>query len=287
MRTLHVLNLGAGVQSTTLYLMSVLGDEPVHVPKFDAAIFADTGEEPAAVYAHLERLKSLDGPPIVVRSAGKLGDDLTRGIHTTGQRFASIPAFTMAPGAKKEGRTLRQCTREYKTRVVEQAIRRDLLGLPPHHRVPPDTKVIQYLGLSFDEPGRIITVKARFQGLSWAEPRFPLFDLYMTRLACIDYLRSALPTWEVPRSACVFCPCRSNAEWRQLRDHAPADWERACQVDEALRVPGTIVNRNMEASLYVHRSCKPLREAPIDSPESRGEQHLFGFAAECEGMCGV
>lgn len=30
-----------------------------------------------------------------------------------------------------------------------------------------------------------------------------------------------------------------------------------------------------------------VREAPIDTPESRREQYVFGFASECEGMCGV
>jgi len=47
----HILNLGAGVQSTALFLLS---REPESKLKFDLASFADTGEEPAAVYRHLE-----------------------------------------------------------------------------------------------------------------------------------------------------------------------------------------------------------------------------------------
>ena len=50
--TLRLLSLGAGVQSTTLLLMSLCGE----LPKLDAAIFADTGWEPARVYEHLERI---------------------------------------------------------------------------------------------------------------------------------------------------------------------------------------------------------------------------------------
>lgn len=46
MRELHVLNLGAGVQSTALYL---LAREPDAKLRFDVAIFADTGDEPTAV----------------------------------------------------------------------------------------------------------------------------------------------------------------------------------------------------------------------------------------------
>jgi hypothetical protein len=40
-REIHVLNLGAGVRSTALFL---LAREPEHKLHFDVAIFADTGE---------------------------------------------------------------------------------------------------------------------------------------------------------------------------------------------------------------------------------------------------
>ena len=38
----------------------------------------------------------------------------------------------------------------------------------------------------------------------------------------------------------------------------PEDWELAVKVDEALRVKGNILNRNMDAEMFVHRSCQPL-----------------------------
>ncbi len=71
MKELHILNLGAGVQSRTLYLMFLRGDL---TPQIDYAIFADTGEEPMPVYRHLEWLQSLNGPHILVRSIGRLGE---------------------------------------------------------------------------------------------------------------------------------------------------------------------------------------------------------------------
>ena len=64
------------------------------IAPIDCAIFADLGEEPKSVYAHMEWLKSLGGPTMHVVSAGILGNDLLKGINSTGQRFASIPAFT-------------------------------------------------------------------------------------------------------------------------------------------------------------------------------------------------
>ena len=54
MEQMHVISLGAGVQSTTMLLMAARGEiEPK--PKY--AIFADTGWEPRAVYQHLEWLE--------------------------------------------------------------------------------------------------------------------------------------------------------------------------------------------------------------------------------------
>jgi hypothetical protein len=61
MKSMNILNLGAGVQSTALYLMSMRQDEPDLVPLFDFAIFADTQEEPRAVYDHIKWLKGLGG----------------------------------------------------------------------------------------------------------------------------------------------------------------------------------------------------------------------------------
>lgn len=56
---LRVLSLGAGVQSTAVYLMALHGE----IPPLDHAIFADVGEEPEAVYAHLRWMQSLGGLP--------------------------------------------------------------------------------------------------------------------------------------------------------------------------------------------------------------------------------
>lgn len=286
-KAIKILSLGAGVQSTTLYLMSMRQDEPEFVPVFDYAIFADTQEEPKAVYEHLEWLKSLSGPPILMGTAGKLGDDLIGGINSTGQRFASIPFYTKAEGDEREGQTRRQCTKEYKTDVIERVIRRVVLGMEPRQRMPADVLIYQYMGLSFDEPRRIIRVKERYQGIRWAEPKFPLFEMEMSRQGCLRYLEEAAPGRSIPRSACVFCPFHDNTEWRHIRNHDRDGWERACEIDEAIRNQDARCNKGMQKPMCLHRSCVPLREAPIDTPESRGEQYTFGFARECEGMCGV
>lgn len=286
-RTCHVLNLGAGWQSTALYLMSLRRDEPEFVPVFDYAIFADTQDEPEAVYTHLDWLRSLAGPPILVRTAGRLSDPLLESTAIPGGRFASIPCFTAEIEGQNLGITRRQCTREYKVDVIEKTIRRDIFGLAKGQKTGPDHAAIQYIGLSFDEPGRIISTQARFADHRWSSPRFPLWDLQMTRGDCHRYLAKVAPGRKIPRSACVFCPYRSNAEWRNLRDDSPRDWDKAVAVDKAIRHQDSRCAKGLSHKLYLHRSCLPLERAPIDSPESRGEQHVFGFARDCEGMCGL
>jgi hypothetical protein len=295
--TYHILNLGAGVQSTTLYLMSLRQDEPEHVPPFDYAIFADTQDEPDEVYRHLDWMESLGGPPILRRSFGKLGDDIIRGHHQVRRKEGAkhragqlvdqcyqIPAFVKGATGRR-GIVPRKCTRAYKIEVVERAIREEVVGLARGQRFPGGVSVRQYFGLSYDEPSRIVRTQALARGRGWFDPRFPLFDLEMTRADCRAYLAERVPH-RTPRSACVFCPYHSDAEWRRIRDHDPAAWERACAVDEAMRTPAAACAQQLDGTLYLHESCKPLRTAPIDTPESRGEQYQFGFAQECEGMCG-
>lgn len=278
-RTLRVLNLGAGVQSTTVYLMACRGEVT-----YDYAIFADTQDEPAAVYTHLDWLRTLHGPPILVGTAGRLGDDLIAGRNSSGQRFAAIPAFTTADGGVTTGMTRRQCSKEYKTDVIEQTVRRVILGLQPRQRLPRAVTLIQGFGISMDEAGRAARIRDRFTDRRRVTPEFPLLDRYMTRADCLTWLADKVPH-EVPRSACVYCPFHTDAEWARTRA-VPADWARAVAVDAALRASGSVANRDRRQVMFVHKSCVPLVEVVLD-PKPRDRQMPMSFFRECEGVCGV
>ncbi|WP_206685945.1 hypothetical protein [Kribbella qitaiheensis] len=89
---LTALSLGAGVQSTALLLLAAEGV----LPRPDVAIFADTGWEPAAVYAQLDRLAAIAkaaGIELHRVSKGNLRDDATDPAH----RYASVPYFIRNP----------------------------------------------------------------------------------------------------------------------------------------------------------------------------------------------
>lgn len=296
-RTLHILNLGCGVQSTALYLMSLRRDEPEHVPVFDYAIFADTQEEPDEVYRHLGWLEGLDGPPILHRTFGKLGDDLIRGHHMVrrketakyrpGQEVAKcyqVPSYIRNPDGSL-GMVQRQCTDAYKINVIERTIREEIVGLARGNKFPAGVTVYQHFGLSHDEPSRVVKAQAKARSGLY-NPRFPLFDLEWSRRDCLDYLKGLVPH-QTPRSACSFCPYHKDSEWRRIRDTDPGAWERACEIDEGLRRPGAACAGDLVGIQYLHRSCTPLREARIDSRDDLPGQRLLSFASECTGMCGL
>ena len=97
--------LGQGVQSTTLALMAAHGEIG---PMPDAAIFADTGWEPAEVYEHLDWLGGgnvLPFPIYRVQAVDLRAQVQARADRADG-RFVSIPYFLDQGGMNR-----RQCTR--------------------------------------------------------------------------------------------------------------------------------------------------------------------------------
>lgn len=108
---LKVLSLGAGAQGTALLLMSIQGE----LDHLDCAIFADTGWEPAAVYAHLAWLQEqarTAGIPVHRVTSGQLRADAlrsqVRGRKTDGVRWASMP---LCAGARRRHRNDQSPTR--------------------------------------------------------------------------------------------------------------------------------------------------------------------------------
>lgn len=100
---------------------------------------------------------------------------------------------------------------------------------------------------------------------------------------CAAYLRDRVPH-PVRRSACVFCPLKSDAEWRFMKEHDPESWERAVAIDEALRSRPAAITRRLRLPIYLHRSASPLATANL---RGVGQNEFPYFATECEGGCGV
>ena len=79
----------------------MLNDE---IPKADIAIFADTGNEPKAVYEYLEYLKKLSTNKIPIYTAHKsniIEDALSEESKGTNKGFLTMPVYGRKPDGKK------------------------------------------------------------------------------------------------------------------------------------------------------------------------------------------
>jgi hypothetical protein len=259
---MHIISLGAGVQSTTMALMVAHGEI---APMPDCAIFADTQWEPAAVYQHLDWLCGVLPFPVHQVTAGNLRTAIRDRSNTTGGRFAVVPWFMRMPnGDEAMGR--RQCTSEYKLRPIQRKIV-ELLGGRPKGGAE------VWVGISVDE-----AMRCKPSRVQYIVNRWPLIEERMNRNDCLRWLeRHDYP--QPPKSSCIGCPFHSDAQWRALRD-VPNEWADAVAIDKAIRLqPG------FKGQQYMHRSMMPLDEVDFSTPEDHGQLDLFNN--ECEGMCGV
>lgn len=207
------------------------------------------------------------------RDGPDLGEHSIRIATVPRYREASPPWFALSRNGEKS-MLPKQCSKEFKTRVVYREVRK-LLGLKPRQRGPKEVVVEAWLGISADEAHRMKPAEPPYIRNTW-----PLVDAGMTRRDCQRWMAERQYP-EAPKSSCIFCPYRGAAQWRDMRDNAPEDWQRAVELDRAIR-PGF---HGMDGSAFVHRSCVPLDQVDLSTWAERGQADLFG--EECEGMCGV
>jgi len=265
------LSLGAGVQSSTLYLMACHGEFDVEP---EAAIFADTGWEPKAVYDWLGDLAMYGHIPIYVIKHGNLRDEqITNVIDPPGKAkpFASMPLH----GFSLEDKPMmlrRQCTREYKVTPITKKIR-SLMGVAPRKRIT--TEADLWIGISKDEIQRCKPNREK-----WITNIWPLIDKNMTREDCKDWLVSH--DYPVPsKSACLGCPYHDDGTWREMKMDNPKDFKDAVEFER-------IIHEGLKRSkgiMYLHNSLQLLDEVDFENAEDKGQLNMFNN--ECEGYCGI
>lgn len=272
---IHIISLGAGVQSSTMALMAAIG-EITPMPK--AAIFADTQGEPKIVYDWLDWLEKRLPFPVYRVTKGNLEKDCgeVKLSKKSGNYYLKgiIPAFTLQPDGKK-GLLGRACTMDYKIAALIKKTRE----LCDWKRGEQRSLVKVWIGISLDEAHRMKPSRE-----TWIEHTWPLIDLKMNRKDCLTWMKlHAFP--EPPRSACVFCPFHSDLEWRRLKNYAPEEFQRAVALEKKLQLAKTKVPA-LNGIPFLHSSCKPLSEVDF-SDNLKGRQQVNLFGNECEGMCGV
>lgn len=270
-----------GVQSVALYVMSTLGQ----LPRIDYAIYSELGREKAGTYRYLQFLLEWaaknDGPPIIITDDKNLYADLLKSTDSTRHRLASIPAFTENDDGS-QGMLRRQCTSEYKIEQVDRVIRL-LYGAKPLQRLP---TTYVWKGITIDELDRMsessakwkwhvypftgyqINKKGRHERLEWGMKK-RRSDLYAW------YAEMGLPI--PPKSGCVFCPYRSDAEWADMKQNDSDDFRAAVQVDYAIR---NSTKKGVKQPCFLHRSMKPLDQVTFNTTDTL-------WAGDCSGNCHI
>jgi hypothetical protein len=268
------MSFGGGVQSTAIAELVIRRDPRLLAVAPDLPelfIFADTGDEPEAVYAHVEmmreRIEAAGFRWLTVCKGGRLGDTAAAG-------RVDIPAWIERTDASGRLPMRRTCTSDWKVEPVKRAVRREF-AVNARIRNNRPALLSCWMGISTDEAQRTRISQDWWQALS-----YPLLSMRWSRQDCIDYL-DALGI-ATPKSACVYCPFHSDAAWRSLTD---ADLARAVEVEDALAAnfaAGTGFVSQMRSMPTLHPSGIPLRERPFDHGDNNG-----AMDNECAGICGV
>jgi hypothetical protein len=245
-----------------------------------AAIFADTQDEPESVYRWLDWLEKQLPFPVHRVTSGKLSlRALEVKIMPDGRKYSKIeiPFFTLNADGTKGKIQNRACTRDSKIYPVQ----REYKKIAMVKRGEKNIRVIQWIGISLDEIYRMKESRE-----PWLQSRWPLIENKISRHDCLEWMKkNGFP--EPPRSACVYCPFHSNYHWRKLKSDEPKEFEKAVKFEVAIQKSREAQKhlKNLAATVFLHRSCKPLSEVDFSTEEDRGQLDMFNN--ECEGMCGV
>lgn len=271
---MHIISLGAGVQSSTMALMAACGEI---TPMPSAAIFADTQDEPKAIYTWLDWLEAQLPFPVHRVTSGRLSASVLDMTTTEDGRVYSktlVPFFTLGIDGSRGMIGHRSCTRDYKIRPIVKKVRE----LASISRGQKTIGVVQWIGISFDEAMRMRESRER-----WQENRWPLIDKRMTRSDCLRWMESrGYP--RPPRSACIYCPFHNDAEWRSLKEKEPQEFARAVQFERDIQQAKSR-STNFKTIPFLHSSRQPLDSVDFRTLEERGQLNFFNN--DCEGMCGV
>lgn len=234
----NVLNYGGGTQTVAMCVLIANGI----LPRPDRIVMADTSREVQSTFDYLEAHTR----PLM-RSVGL---EIEIAPHT----LATVDLYShkgtlLLPVFTDEAKFSSWCSGEWKTEVIHRHLRATGVA----------GECVNWVGYAFDE-------KRRWKGKNLIDGPWrlllPLVDRMITTADCQRIIRHAgLP--RPPKSRCFMCPNQPNAEWRELREGSPAEFEAACVIDEAVR------DDDEFGTVYLHQSRVPLREADLDAPDRR------------------
>lgn len=239
----QVLSYGGGTQSVAMALLVLDGV----LPRPDLILCADTSREATSTWEYLD----LYVRPLIGLAGIK--------VEISSHELATVDLYShkgtlLLPVYTATGKFRTFCSNEWKVAVNERYLRgRGIKSAD------------SWIGYSVDESSRV-----KGHGESPWFRRYPLLELMLSKSDCERIILShgmPLP----PKSACYMCPHRHNVEWRFLRDNHPADFEKACVLDEEIR------EDDEQHSVYLHESRVPLRQANLDAIDRREPSRQCGL----------
>ena len=130
-----------------------------------------------------------------------------------------------------------------------------------------------WLGITIDEAQRMNKNQS-----NRIVNRYPFLEMMMNRGDCRAYMEEN--GFPIPiKSACVFCPYHSDAQWKDIKQNYPKEWKKCLEVDKAIR--NSAFKTGMKEKVFLHQSLMPLDEVDFN------ENQIDMFENECEGHCGL
>jgi hypothetical protein len=223
----------------------------------DLCYMSDTGYEKSSTWPFVNEFirpqLALAGCELIVKQSKDLTSPDYSGLKSaTGTML--LPAYTSQSGSV--GKLSAFCSGKWKRDVAERYFRS--LGI---------ATATNWLGISVDEIRRV-----RNQHRNWLRLRYPLvFEIRMSRLDCVQLIRSTGWSGPIPHSACYMCPNLADAEWVEMKRDWPEDFEKACQIESELR--------QCDPHFWLHSSCTPLASVDFDA-----QRTMFADRG-CTGGC--
>lgn len=201
----YIVSFSGGKDSTCMLLKLVeLGD------RIDEIIFLDTGVEFPEMYEHIKKVEEYIGRPIT-----KLKSDKTFEYYML-HHERTIGKNKGRKGYSWSDFKNRWCTYYLKTQVLDKYLSKYN-----------DKKIIQYVGIAYDEKER---AKSDYHIY------YPLIQWEMTEKECLEYCYKKGFDWgglyqKFHRLSCWCCPLKSLKELRILYNDFPELWNKMLEWD--------------------------------------------------------
>jgi hypothetical protein len=240
---------GAGTQSGAI--AALIGDGAL--PRPDLCYMTDTGRERSSTWPFVEKFIK----PQLARVSCELNivpASQFANVQLISAGTILLPGYTTQNGAV--GKLSAFCSGKWKRDVAERYMRS--LGIET---------ATNWMGISTDEVRRVRTPHR-----GWLKLWYPLiFSVRMSRLDCVQFIRTKGWLGEIPHSACKICPNLSDDEWQEMKQYQPEDFAEACQTGRDLQA--------IDPHFWLHSSCQPLENVDFTA------QHSMFADRGCTGGC--